>query len=102
MNRKHDERGQVTRLLMVISLIVLASLTLSGCLVSEKKYKAAVADMESAKIDLEKSRMMRPLTYQPLHFEPESAERVFSESASHNPFTFFPEGLLAWSNLDQD
>ncbi len=59
MNRKHDERGQVTRLLMVISLIVLASLTLSGCLVSEKKYKAAVANMESAKIDLEKSRMMR-------------------------------------------
>lgn len=59
MNRKHNERGPVTRHLMVISLMVLAGLMLSGCLVSEKKYKAAVADMESAKIDLEKSRMMR-------------------------------------------
>lgn len=59
MNRKHNERGQAIRLLMVISLMVFASLMLSGCLVSETKYKAAVADMESAKIDLEKSRMMR-------------------------------------------
>jgi len=59
MNRKHDERGQAIRLLMVISLMVMVGLMLSGCLVSEKKYKAAVADMESAKIDLEKSRMMR-------------------------------------------
>jgi DNA uptake protein ComE-like DNA-binding protein len=59
MNRKHDERGQATRLLIVISLMVMVGLMLSGCLVSEKKYKAAVADMESAKIDLEKSRMMR-------------------------------------------
>lgn len=59
MNRKHNERGPVTRHLMVISLMVLAGLMLNGCLVSEKKYKAAVADMESAKIDLEKSRMMR-------------------------------------------
>lgn len=59
MNRKHNERGRVTRLRIAIGLIVIVGMMLSGCLVSEKKYKAAVADMESAKIDLEKSRMMR-------------------------------------------
>ncbi len=59
MNRKHDERGRVTRLRIAIGLIVIVGMMLSGCLVSKKKYEAAVADMESAKIDLEISRMMR-------------------------------------------
>ena len=59
MNRKHDGCGQVTRFRMAIGLMVIAGMMLSGCIVSKKKYEAAVADMESAKTDLEKSRMMR-------------------------------------------
>ena len=42
-----------------ISVFVICVLVLPGCLVSKKKYTAAVADMESAKAELEKSRMHR-------------------------------------------
>ena len=59
MNRKHNEHERVTRLRMAIGLMVIAGMMLSGCVVSKKKYEDAVADMESAKTDLEKSRMMR-------------------------------------------
>jgi DNA uptake protein ComE-like DNA-binding protein len=59
MNWKHNEHGRVVRFLMGIGLMMLAGVLLSGCVVSTKKYEAAVADMESAKTDLEKSRMMR-------------------------------------------
>ena len=40
---------------VVISLVLLMGL--SGCMVSKSKYEASVADMESAKAELEKSRM---------------------------------------------
>lgn len=40
---------------VVIALVLLMGL--SGCMVSKSKYQAAVEDMESAKADLEKSRM---------------------------------------------
>ena len=59
MNWKHTEHVRVAQFPMVIGLMMLAGLLLSGCVVSTKKYEAAVADMESAKTDLEKSRMMR-------------------------------------------
>ena len=65
MNRIRTENGRVTQFLMVIGLVVIVSMMLSGCgaskyfPVSKKKYEAAVADMESAKIEFEKSRMMR-------------------------------------------
>jgi len=42
-----------------VSLIVLCALVLPGCMVSKKKYDAAISDMESAKAGLEKSRMHR-------------------------------------------
>jgi len=42
-----------------VSLVVLCALVLSGCMVSKKKYDAAISDMESAKAELEKSRMHR-------------------------------------------
>ena len=42
-----------------VSVVVLCLLLLPGCMVSKKKYTAAVADMESAKAELEKSRMHR-------------------------------------------
>ncbi|MEJ2230002.1 MAG: helix-hairpin-helix domain-containing protein [Nitrospirales bacterium] len=41
--------------LVVISLVLL--MVLPGCMVSKSKYEASVADMESAKAELEKSRM---------------------------------------------
>ena len=65
MNRIRTENGRVTQFLMVIGLVVIVSMMLSGCgaskyfPVSKKKYEAAVADMESAKIEFEKSRMMQ-------------------------------------------
>ena len=65
MNRIRTESGRVTQFLMVIGLVVIVSMMLSGCgaskylPVSKKKYEAAVADMESAKIEFEKSRMMQ-------------------------------------------
>ncbi|HNP61764.1 MAG TPA: helix-hairpin-helix domain-containing protein [Nitrospirales bacterium] len=40
---------------VVISIVLLMGL--SGCMVSKSKYEASVADMESAKAELEKSRM---------------------------------------------
>lgn len=40
---------------VVISVVLLMGL--SGCMVSKSKYEASVADMESAKAELEKSRM---------------------------------------------
>lgn len=40
---------------VVISMVLL--MALSGCMVSKSKYEASVADMESAKAELEKSRM---------------------------------------------
>ena len=55
MNRMYKKR--VTRLWIEMSLIVVVGMLLSGCVVSQKKYKAAVADMEFAKMDLEKNRM---------------------------------------------
>ena len=42
-----------------VSLVVLSALVFSGCMVSKKKYEAAISDMESAKAELEKSRMHR-------------------------------------------
>ena len=42
-----------------VSLVVLCALVLPGCMVSKKKYDAAISDMESAKAELEKSRMHR-------------------------------------------
>ena len=65
MNRIRTESERVTQFLMVIGLVVIVSMMLSGCgaskylPVSKKKYEAAVADMESAKIEFEKSQMMR-------------------------------------------
>ena len=65
MNSIRTEGERVTKLFMVIGLVVMVSMMLSGCgaskylPVSKKKYEAAVADMESAKIEFEKSQMMR-------------------------------------------
>ena len=59
MNRIHTEGKRVIQLRMVVSLALMVSMMLSGCVVSKKKYEAAMADMESAKIEFEKSRMMR-------------------------------------------
>ena len=65
MNGIRTEGERVTRFLMVTGLVVIVSMMLSSCgaskylPVSKKKYVAAVADMESAKIEFEKSRMMR-------------------------------------------
>ena len=42
-----------------VTLVVLCALVLPGCMVSKKKYDAAISDMESAKAELEKSRMHR-------------------------------------------
>ena len=42
-----------------ISVVVVCVLVLPGCMVSKKKYEAAISDMESAKAELEKSRMHR-------------------------------------------
>lgn len=42
-----------------VSIILLFALVLTGCMVSKKKYDAAISDMESAKAELEKSRMHR-------------------------------------------
>ena len=42
-----------------VSIVLLCALVLSGCIVSKKKYDAAISDMESAKAELEKSRMHR-------------------------------------------
>jgi DNA uptake protein ComE-like DNA-binding protein len=49
-----DEEDVMNRW-VVISLVLLMGL--SGCMVSKSKYEASVADMESAKAELEKSRM---------------------------------------------
>ena len=62
MNRIHTEGKRVIQLRMVVSLALMVSMMLSGCVVSKKKYEAAMADMESAKIEFEKSRMMRELS----------------------------------------
>ena len=59
MNRIHTEGKRVIQLRMVVSLALMVGMMLSGCVVSKKKYEAAMADMESAKIEFEKSRMMR-------------------------------------------
>lgn len=40
-----------------VAISVVLLLGLSGCMVSKSKYEASVADMESAKAELEKSRM---------------------------------------------
>ncbi len=40
-----------------VVMVVMLVLSLSGCMVSKGKYEAAVADMESAKAELEKGRM---------------------------------------------
>ncbi len=40
-----------------VVIVVMLVLSLSGCMVSKGKYEAAVADMESAKAELEKGRM---------------------------------------------
>ena len=42
-----------------ISIGIVCFLMLPGCVVSKSKYSAAVSDMESAKAELEKSRMHR-------------------------------------------
>ena len=65
MNRISTESERTTQILVIIGSVVIVSMMLSGCgvskyvPVSKKKYEAAVADMESAKIEFEKSRMMR-------------------------------------------
>lgn len=41
------------------TVMVLCVLVLPGCVVSKSKYNAAISDMESAKAELEKSRMHR-------------------------------------------
>jgi DNA uptake protein ComE-like DNA-binding protein len=38
-------------------MVLILMVGLSGCMVSQGKYEAAVSDMESAKVDLEKGRM---------------------------------------------
>lgn len=48
-NRKNRGRA--------VGLVCLMGFVLGGCVVTESKYDAAVADLESAKMELEKSRM---------------------------------------------
>ena len=65
MNRISTESERTTQILVIIGSVVIVSMMLSGCgvskyvPVSKKKYEAAVADMEFAKIEFEKSQMMR-------------------------------------------
>ena len=40
-----------------VAMALMLTMGLSGCMVSQGKYEAAVSDMESAKVDLEKGRM---------------------------------------------
>ena len=47
------------KLAVFVSVVIFMALGTSGCLVSESKYEAAVADMESAKVELEKGRMVK-------------------------------------------
>ncbi len=49
-----DEEGVMTKWVV---LSVMISFGLSGCMVSKTQYEATVADMETAKAELEKSRM---------------------------------------------
>ncbi len=42
-----------------VGLLCVIGLLLGGCVISQSQYDAAVADMKSARTDLEKSRMMR-------------------------------------------
>ncbi len=43
----------------IMATLVIPLLVASGCVVSKSKYEAAMVDMESAKVELEKSRMVR-------------------------------------------
>ncbi len=43
----------------IMAALVIPLLVASGCVVSKSKYEAAMVDMESAKVELEKSRMFR-------------------------------------------
>ncbi len=43
----------------IMAALVIPLLVASGCVVSKSKYEAAMVDMESAKVELEKSRMVR-------------------------------------------
>lgn len=47
------------QLRMVVALLFIPLLLASGCVVSKSKHEAAVVDMKSAKVELEKSRMLR-------------------------------------------
>jgi DNA uptake protein ComE-like DNA-binding protein len=49
-----DEEVDMTRW---VAIALMLTVGLSGCMVSKGKYEAAVSDMESAKVELEKGRM---------------------------------------------
>ena len=49
-----DEEDVMNRWVVILLVLLVG---LPGCMVSKSKYEASVADMESAKADLEKSRM---------------------------------------------
>jgi len=51
-----DEEVDMTRWVAIALMFIIG---LSGCMVSKSKYDGAVSDMESAKVELEKSRMHR-------------------------------------------
>lgn len=59
--------------------VLLMALGISGCMVSKSKYEAATADMESAKAELEKSRMLRDALEQQIQTLRSQNEKVTTD-----------------------
>ena len=59
MNGMNQATGLTSQGRLHMGLALCAVMLLSGCMVSKGQYEAAVVDMENAKTELEKNRMMR-------------------------------------------